>query len=350
VPVDPYLLGILLGDGCIVEYSTPKFSTIDTQIVDEVAARIPAGLTIKYDGGCDYRISGQQHQDNILKNLLDQIGVLGLTGENKFVPDLYKFNTPEIRLEVLKGLLDTDGCAIKHRSGKCRVQFYSTSGRLAADVIEIVQSLGGIAHKRLRPYLKKSRKNGKWHLTGGEGKIWVIDLVMPVNPFRLQRKADVFAECGPVRTKRLIDKVEYIGDMDCRCIVVADPSHLYLTDGFAVTHNTFHNSFVICDEMQNSTPAQVRMVLTRIGENTKMVISGDVLQSDIPQMNGLQDAFQLLQGIEGLGFIEMTEDAIVRHPIIKAIERKYSDREVERASIRAQGGIRAQGLSPISMA
>ena len=92
---------------------------------------------------------------------------------------------------------------------------------------------------------------------------------------------------------------------------------------------TLRNSFVVLDEFQNSTIKQMRMLLTRIGENSKMVICGDVYQSDISATNGLVDAFKLLQDkeIENIGFVTMTENAIVRHPIIEKIEEAYRKRE-----------------------
>lgn len=93
---------------------------------------------------------------------------------------------------------------------------------------------------------------------------------------------------------------------------------------------SFKNAFVICDEMQNSTPEQFRMLLTRIGENSRMIICGDTKQSDIYSENGLEDAFNLLQGIEGIGFVTMSDDAIVRHPLIQSIERKYEARLEQR--------------------
>lgn len=95
---------------------------------------------------------------------------------------------------------------------------------------------------------------------------------------------------------------------------------------------TFNNAFIICDEMQNANPSQIRMLTTRIGENSKMVISGDVLQSDIVGVNGLQDAFGLLQGVDGIGFVTLTCDAIVRHPIIASIERRYNHRNEAKAA------------------
>lgn len=92
---------------------------------------------------------------------------------------------------------------------------------------------------------------------------------------------------------------------------------------------TFENTFVIADEMQNSTPEQMRMLLTRIGENTKMVICGDIKQSDISTKNGLEDAFTLLEGIKDSGFVTLSIDAIVREPIVKEIETRYLNRGEE---------------------
>jgi phosphate starvation-inducible PhoH-like protein len=89
---------------------------------------------------------------------------------------------------------------------------------------------------------------------------------------------------------------------------------------------TFENSVVICDEAQNSTPEQIRMLITRIGEGTKMIICGDLNQSDIRNKNGLEDAFDLLNGIPSIGFVTMSEESIVRNPIIKAIEERYQKR------------------------
>lgn len=86
---------------------------------------------------------------------------------------------------------------------------------------------------------------------------------------------------------------------------------------------TFSNSFVICDEMQNSTPEQMRMLLTRLGEGSKMVLCGDVYQTDIHTTNGLYDAFQLLKGIDGIGLVSLTQQAMMRHPIIQEIENRY---------------------------
>ncbi len=90
---------------------------------------------------------------------------------------------------------------------------------------------------------------------------------------------------------------------------------------------TFKNSCIVCDEMQNSTPEQVRMVLTRLGEGSKMIICGDVNQSDIHRTSGLEDAFELLGGIQGIGFCILSLEATVRHPLVRKIESRYEARK-----------------------
>jgi len=89
---------------------------------------------------------------------------------------------------------------------------------------------------------------------------------------------------------------------------------------------TFSKSVIICDEMQNATPEQMRMVLTRFGQESKMILCGDVKQSDIYKRNGLEDAFELLQDIPGIGFVTLSRAAVVRHPIIAKIDDRYNQR------------------------
>lgn len=86
---------------------------------------------------------------------------------------------------------------------------------------------------------------------------------------------------------------------------------------------TFRNSFVILDEGQNTRPEQIRMFLTRIGENCKVVITGDPFQSDIKGKNGLVDAIERLNGVNNLGIVHFGKDDIFRNPIVAEIESRY---------------------------
>lgn len=88
---------------------------------------------------------------------------------------------------------------------------------------------------------------------------------------------------------------------------------------------TLSDAVVILDEAQNTTPAQIRMFLTRMGWNTKMIITGDMTQIDLPrgQKSGLVESIQILRGIEGIEFIEMKKKDIVRHKLVSRIVNAY---------------------------
>ena len=88
---------------------------------------------------------------------------------------------------------------------------------------------------------------------------------------------------------------------------------------------TLSESHVIIDEAQNTTPVQMKMVLTRLGQNSRMVITGDLSQIDLPhgQPSGLADAVGLLENVAGVGIIHLSGDDVVRHPVVARILRAY---------------------------
>jgi phosphate starvation-inducible PhoH-like protein len=88
---------------------------------------------------------------------------------------------------------------------------------------------------------------------------------------------------------------------------------------------TLNDSFVILDEAQNTTPEQMKMFLTRVGYNTKAVITGDVTQIDLPsgKMSGLIEAEKIISGVEGISFIHFNDRDVVRHPLVQRIVRAY---------------------------
>lgn len=88
---------------------------------------------------------------------------------------------------------------------------------------------------------------------------------------------------------------------------------------------TLHHSFVILDEAQNCTPIQMKMCLTRLGSDSKMVVTGDITQIDLPdnQDSGLLDAIRVLDGIEGIQIHYFTEADVVRHPLVKKLVKAY---------------------------
>src|SRR6266851_2321634 len=88
---------------------------------------------------------------------------------------------------------------------------------------------------------------------------------------------------------------------------------------------TLNDSFIILDEAQNSTPEQMKMVLTRQGFNSKMVVNGDITQIDLPggKRSGLLDALDVLRGVEGISFIQFDERDVVRHSLVQRIVKAY---------------------------
>jgi phosphate starvation-inducible PhoH-like protein len=95
---------------------------------------------------------------------------------------------------------------------------------------------------------------------------------------------------------------------------------------------TLANAFVILDEAQNTTPVQMKMFLTRLGENARMAVTGDLSQIDLPPgtRSGLNDALDTLEGVEGVAVVSFTEADVVRHALVARIVRAYEQRERKR--------------------
>ncbi len=92
---------------------------------------------------------------------------------------------------------------------------------------------------------------------------------------------------------------------------------------------TLDDAFVILDEAQNTTHAQMKMFLTRMGMNAKFIITGDPSQIDLPknQQSGLKEAMRILSGVKEIGFVHLTEEDVVRHPVVRKIILAYNDEE-----------------------
>lgn len=100
---------------------------------------------------------------------------------------------------------------------------------------------------------------------------------------------------------------------------------------------TLAHAFVILDEAQNTTPMQMKMFLTRLGEGSRMVVTGDVTQIDLPagQKSGMREALTILRGVEGVSFVEFGDQDVVRHPMVGRIVRAYD--AADRARKAAEG-------------
>ena len=110
---------------------------------------------------------------------------------------------------------------------------------------------------------------------------------------------------------------------------------------------TLNDAIVILDEAQNTTTAQIRMFLTRMGWNTKMIITGDLTQIDLPRqtLSGLKDAIRILEGIEGIGVVNLNQKDIVRHKLVTRIVEAYVQREKALHKQDSEDDVRTEQVS-----
>jgi phosphate starvation-inducible protein PhoH and related proteins len=330
VPLDPYALGLLLGDGSFSAKIT-GFTTADHELAVALEQSIE-GIELRYRSTFNYYLrhtaggQGLKVANPVIVSLRE-LGLVGKRSPAKFLPEPYLHNSASIRLAVLQGLLDSDGGPVTQRGRTCRIQYTTTSPRLRDDVVFLVRSLGGVAYWRTRPAAGRlpGRAGGRdvYH----RQDVYVLDIRLPegLEPFRLARKREAYRLSGGGRPMRFIDRIEPAGVADTLCIQVAAADSLYVTDDFLVTHNTLNDSFIVLDEAQNTTPEQMKMFLTRLGFNSKAVVTGDITQIDLPsgQHSGLNVVREILTGIDDLAFVYLSSRDVVRHRIVQDIVEAY---------------------------
>ncbi|HKU85495.1 MAG TPA: replicative DNA helicase, partial [Casimicrobiaceae bacterium] len=239
LPVDPWVLGALLGDGSFTQ-ATIRFSTAMESLRRRMAERIDASLELSYAGGVDWRIvprtRGREKgirgpTPNCLTAAIRGLGLWGLASHQKFIPRAYLDAHRDARLDLLRGLLDTGGCV--ERRGT--VRYTTTSRRLADDVAELVRSLGGWCSVRTRqPHFEY---NGKRR----EGRACFNCTIHHPDPRSLLLLSEKHGRtlAAPIRRKRpTFASIEPTRIAPTQCIAVTHPTHTYITDDYVVTHNT----------------------------------------------------------------------------------------------------------------
>ncbi|MFA9446965.1 PhoH family protein [Egicoccus sp. AB-alg6-2] len=272
VPMDPYAFGLLVGGQAAMSAPEPA-------AVGGGAPRLP-----------------------------DEVRHAVATGS---VAEVYRFNAADVRLATLQGLLDGDGGRVERCGRSCRIRYTADTAPLADDVRFLVGSLGGVAHPR----------------PGGEATILEIRLPAGVEPFRDAGKRAAYTAARGVAPARFIEAIEPDGVEDAVCIRVAASDSLYVTEDLILTHNTLNDAFIVLDEAQNTTAEQMKMFLTRIGFNSKAVVTGDVSQVDLPsgKRSGLRIVGEILDGIEGVSFAHLRAGDVVRHHIVQRIVEAYAE-------------------------
>lgn len=227
--IHPYILGVLIGDGCLSRGAT--FCNDDKFVLGKMRSlcKMPIVKQSSDEGDkCPtYRISygHNQKMTNIYHKELRQLGLLNHLAKDKFIPECYLNCCYEQRLELLNGLMDTDGEVDKYGG----IHYSTVSERLANDVVYLCRSLG----YRCSMFSHKSAIGEKiyenhYRITiAGENEKNICTL--PRRKERIKERK---------RINNVIRSIEYIGKEECQCIKVSHPRELFVISDFVVTHNT----------------------------------------------------------------------------------------------------------------
>lgn len=222
LPLDPYVMGVLLGDGSLSNGSI-GLTNPEPEIIERVRDNLPADCELKQSGNdIEYRING-------LVPIIKDLGLYGHRSWEKFIPDCYKFSSVADRLALLRGLMDTDGTAKKNKY----IEYNSSSLRLAEDVKFLVESLAGKVSitSKIPTYSYRGER-----LTGREHYRLRMILKM-FNPFHLKRKAAEYFIHENTEDK-VISNIEHIGRRETVCFKVDSPTETFIVNSQVVTHNT----------------------------------------------------------------------------------------------------------------
>ena len=234
--IPPYLLGALLGDGCLSQHSKVYFSNTELDVINRVKKLIEEtypNLTLKKNNSCQcqYNVqykNGYNHKNINNKKLLNDLeyyNLLGTKSHNKFIPNEYLLGNSEQRLELLKGLMDTDGYSY---DGSYSIS--TVSEQLMKDLVYLGRSLGYITT------VHTEERNGKYKNSKCLYKVRfqtndvIVSSKKHINKLTHKNKK--------YYSHIYFKSINYIGKLECQCIKVDSQDETYITDDFIVTHNT----------------------------------------------------------------------------------------------------------------
>lgn len=292
LPLNPYLLGLLIGDGGLTG-KTPVFSTQDDELLFSLNGLLPTGVRpVHKKESCDYSLScGKKNGVNELTKILRSLNLMGKNSWDKFIPYEYLHTSIDDRIALLQGLMDTDG-TVDHRKGT-HISFNTVSEQLSEDMIWLVRSIGGIC--------RKTYKNSSWTHNGvkvkrGRSINLTINLPDHIKPFRLERKQTLVIPKSKYKPTRYIESVEEIGETECQCIMVDNDTHLYITDDFVVTHNTLLSLAISLDYIDKGIYDRIIVIkpLIPVGGKDIGALPGDKWEKLSAWLGPMRDNIQQL--------------------------------------------------------
>ena len=239
--IDPYVLGVLLGDGYICG-SQVRFSTADQFIVEELSRRLPDYIIKKIESDkYAYVIISKDKKHNSLNRELKKLGIK-VKANKKFIPENYKYTSVENRFELVRGLMDTDGSITNGSS-----TFVSTSEQLIDDLQFVLRSLGIRCHK-------SKEIEGRFGVEFNNGyksntlPHWELCITTQEDIFKLPRKLERIRKDRKYNYNGIgIKAIRRTGKFEKqRCLCIDNENHLYITKDFIPTHNSYKGGSMLC--------------------------------------------------------------------------------------------------------
>lgn len=271
--IDPYTFGLLLGDGCfrVPNCTTKTYFVANDEDFEVYKKYIPYNW-VKYN---NTKLGYNLNVPNF-GNILKEYGLYYTKSEDKFIPDEYKYNSIEVRINLLKGLLDTDGTV----TPEGRIEIVLSSLKMIEDIKWICDSLG--------INYTKERVKHTWYYNKDREKVpcldaWRLSIFSYKELFNLPRKLEVwrnrnrtnYSESKYRGTK--IVNIRYIGEEPAKCITVDNESHCYLINDFIVTHNSFCAAAMLAKRfvLGESRDVNKKVVCYITADDKKYLVGGD---------------------------------------------------------------------------
>lgn len=283
LPVDPYLVGLFLGNGILgsryLEYSSP-----DNEIPDAIANIIDAECAVKNKSNYTYQFrTGDEVSGHKLYTTEDIFGelpeLMNKKAINKYIPTMYMFGSIDQRLELLRGLMDSDGSVLVANGNRNRIRYGTISKKLADDVRQLFLSLGYICHMG-----SSTRKDSN---TEYEVKPFVPNEDKYLL-FKYSVKRNKALEMHDVKDRKTLGRVAITDIKDLGyeaeqiCFMVDNPEHLFLTEDYVVTHNT---------ELQ-------KLMMSFIPATDRIIMIEDVLETHAKELFPDKDIYSWVTSAE----------------------------------------------------
>lgn len=277
ITIDPYLLGVFIGDGhsnLNKNSHTLRISNSEIDIIDKIKSKLPPSDELVYQSKYDYFIKRKVRNNQVsdtCKEIIN-IGLFDKKSFEKFIPKNYLYNSVDIRVELLQGLIDTDGFV--PTKGRNAIEYSTTSKQLCEDVLELVRGLGGKATYKTKQ--GSYTKNGE-SIKAREYYRMYLSLPKEITPVSSKKHLLKYENKKQYHCKYITEIVKTDEFDEMTCISVSSPDKLFITDGYTLTHNTAAAvSLIIHPVLEKNIPVAIfslEMSSFQIGSRIQSFIS-----------------------------------------------------------------------------